>query len=161
MAFAMNVDRTSLSSFNIELYCIKAPQLVVDPDDDPDATIPFSLELLQDLKVEIIRNLETGNDFYRLGNRHVPIDTSFSLYKDYWASFVGTDIEDSSTQGTLVIHAFALYLLILHRLRILLFSNILGLSIKCKKAKCDVILVDSSFSTCKEKNSGLRYAYLG
>lgn len=112
MAFAMNVDRTSLSSFNIELYCIKAPQLVVDPADEPDTTIPFRLELLQDSKVEIIRNLETGNVFYRLGNRPVPVDTSFSLYKDYSASFAGTDIEDSSTQGTLVIHAFALYLLI-------------------------------------------------
>ena len=112
MAFTMNVDRTSLSSFEIELYCIKAPQLVVDLTDDPDAIIPFRSELLQDLKVEIIRNPETGNDFYRLGSRPVPVDTSFSLYKDYSASFAGTDIEDSSNQGALVIHVFALYLLI-------------------------------------------------
>ena len=36
-----------------------------------------------------------------------------------------------------------------------------ALKLKCRKGLCDVVLIDSSFSTCKDENSGIGFAYLG
>ena len=113
VAFAKNVDRTSLSSFDVELYCIKDPQFEIDPTANPDKTIPYRFELLQDFNVEIIRNVDTGTDLYKSSNDlafgEVTVDTSFSVYEDYSGKFSGIDDEDSSIQGAIMIHALEYY----------------------------------------------------
>jgi len=137
VAFAKDVPRTSLSSFEIDLYCIEFPDLVINSTAGPDLKIPFELELLPDSPEGVMRNPLTDNYYYRSSYKsgeYAGFDTSFSLYEDFNAIFNALDTEDSSIQA---------------------------LQIDCKEGFCDLSLIDSSFSSCKDGTSGNAYSYLG
>ncbi len=102
VAFAKDVPRTSLSSFEIDLYCIEFPDLVINSTAGPDLNIPLELELLPDSPEGIVRNPLTDNYYYSSSynsGEYAGFDTSFSLYEDFNAIFKGIDTEDSSIQG--------------------------------------------------------------
>lgn len=102
VAFAKGVPRTSLSSFEIDLYCLQFPELVVNSTAEPDLKIPFELELLPGSPDGIMRNPLSDNYYYSSSYKkgeYAGFDTSFSLYEDFNAIFEGIDTEDSSIQG--------------------------------------------------------------
>ena len=93
IGLAKNVPRDSLDDFEIELYCLAEGQLVIDPSQEPTATLEGNLELD---RVGILRRPGRGVTYFKLS----PDDTveAFSVYKDITALFFGTDLEDGSLQ---------------------------------------------------------------
>ena len=68
------IDRQALGDFDLGVYCLKGA-LVIDPEAEPDATIPYKLEY--DRKGVLI-DTENGNTYYEQNTIRSP----FSIYAD-------------------------------------------------------------------------------
>jgi len=69
------IDRQSLGDFDLGVYCIDRGALVIDPEAEPYATIPYKLEY--DRKGVLI-DTESGNTYFEQST----IRTPFSIYAD-------------------------------------------------------------------------------
>ena len=55
------IARQSLDDFDLGVYCIDQGALVIDPEAEPDATIPYKLEYDRE---GILINTENGNTYF-------------------------------------------------------------------------------------------------
>ena len=93
LGIAKGVPRESLSDFDIELYCLREDERVIDYDREPDATLTGNLAHVREGIIQ-----RTGPGYTYIRSTPNEVEEPFSVYQDFALSLDGVDTEDGSRQ---------------------------------------------------------------